>query len=56
MSTYTLLRMIDLAARWKCSRDTVAKIVCQPRFPRPVEVGSLRRWRVEDVKKWEARR
>lgn len=56
MADYQLLRMSDLAARWQCSRETVARVVSQTRFPRPVEVGTLRRWRVEDVTKWEARR
>jgi excisionase family DNA binding protein len=50
----TLLTDRDVAARLNVSRSFVHKLNASGRLPQPVKLGRARRWRLEDLKLWEA--
>jgi predicted DNA-binding transcriptional regulator AlpA len=44
----------DLCKKYRCSRATLFRWVRDGLFPPPMKIGVTRRWREEDLAKWEA--
>ena len=47
-----LLDVGQVAARLKCSKRSVYRLSDCAKMPRPVKLGSLVRWRVDELDRW----
>lgn len=49
----TMLSVSDLSERWGCSERHVRRMADAGRCPRPIKFGSLLKWPVALIEKWE---
>lgn len=49
----TMLSVTDLAKRWGCSERHVRRMADSGRCPRPIKFGSLLKWPLKGIEKWE---
>ena len=47
-----LLQAMDVAEKLSCSVRNVYRLADSGRLPKPIKVGSLNRWRCEDIEQW----
>jgi predicted DNA-binding transcriptional regulator AlpA len=43
----------DVSDRYSLSTRTIYRMIDAGAFPKPIKCGSLNRWHINDLKKWE---